>query len=505
MTDLSLLSGEADALVCRREPMKSATLTPFCALMLSTALGTFVGCTENSTDGGASPGATSSLPGNTTRTSQGGSSGLGGGTHQSAAASSQTKASTGGKSGRASSAAGGTGTSYRTNSGGSSDDAGAGGDDSSSGARGGHSSGTSTARTQGGSSAAGGSSSSSATGGTSPSSAGGASGTTTGTAVDSEATIVPDPSWTCGMPDGIPAPTLGTLAFSIVLDIEKTYTVGKTQYGDRRLLTVKSGTVKGDKLQATALGGGLELELKLSNGAVELEQIDILRTSDNTPILMRNCGVAPAGDSTVRVVVDFEVASSSSSLSWLNTGKFAALRTVDTAAGKVNLEVYDISKVTGRTSPVQLKDPEGVPNQSWDCSKNTGTNGTAVFTENVALGNSISIGASKRGSRNIIPITGGTVTGGAALSSFSGSVVAAGADYQLTPSGSSTTLDARYALTSKEGEVIVVRNCGPFGALVPVFETRADGPFAVLTTKSYLSSNPNTGNGGVSITFYERK
>ncbi len=34
-----------------------------------------------------------------------------------------------------------------------------------------------------------------------------------------------------------------------------------------------------------------------------------------------------------------------------------------------------------------------------------------MFTESVALGSSISVGQSKRGNRNIIPITGGTVTG----------------------------------------------------------------------------------------------
>ena len=57
----------------------------------------------------------------------------------------------------------------------------------------------------------------------------------------------------------------------------------------------------------------------------------------------------------------------------------------------------------------------------------------------------------------------------------------------------------------EEGEVIVVRNCGPFGALVPVFETRADGPYAVLNTKQYVSSDPGSAAGGVSLTFYERK
>lgn len=331
---------------------------------------------------------------------------------------------------------------------------------------------------------------------------GGGGGTGGGGSGSDEATIVPDPSWTCGMPDGIPVPTLGELVFRATLQLGEIHDVGTTQFGRRRLLDVKGGTLKGDKIEATFLTGGMDLELTLSNGSIELEQINILRASDGSLIYLRTCGVAAAGDTVVRVVPDFEVANSSS-LSWLNTGKFAGTRTVDAAAGTLQFDVYDISKVTAGEPKIQLKDPAGVPNQSWECSKETGARGSSVFTETVTLGSSLSVGASKRGTRNIIPITGGTVTGGMLLSSLSGTVLPGGADYQLL--GGSTTLDARYALSSKDGEVILVRNCGPFGALVPVFETRADGPYAILNTKSYVSSDPGGAAGGVSLTFYERR
>ncbi|KYF94970.1 cellulosome protein dockerin type I [Sorangium cellulosum] len=317
-----------------------------------------------------------------------------------------------------------------------------------------------------------------------------------------EATIVPDPSWTCGMPGGIPLPTRGELVFRATLQLGEIHDVGTTQFGRRRLLDVKGGTLEGDKIQATFLTGGMDLELTLSNGSVELEEINILRASDGTLIYLRSCGVAAAGDSVVRIVPDFEVAQSSS-LAWLNTGKFAGTRVVDAEAGTLQLDVYDISDVAAAEPKIQLKDPEGVPHQSWECSTATGARGSSVFTESVTLGSSISVGASKRGTRNIIPITGGTVTGGMLLSGLSGSVLPGGADYQLI--GASTVLDARYALSSSDGEVIVVRNCGPFGALVPVFETRADGPYAILNTKSYVSSDPGGAAGGVSLTFYERK
>ena len=120
-----------------------------------------------------------------------------------------------------------------------------------------------------------------------------------------------------------------------------------------------------------------------------------------------------------------------------------------------------------------------------------------MLSENVTLGSSVSVGASKRGNRNIIPITGGSFSG-----RLSGTVLPGGADYQLI--GTSTVLDARYNLRTNDGQIIIVRNCGPFGALVPRFETKINSTYSYLNEDRYLSSDPGVGGGGVSITFYER-
>ena len=299
------------------------------------------------------------------------------------------------------------------------------------------------------------------------------------------------------MPDGIPPPALGTLVFRATLQLGTVHDAGNTQYGHRRIIDVKGGSLTGDRIQASFLSGGLDLELTLSNGAVELEELDILRTNDNTLIYMRGCGVAPSGDSVVRIVPDFEVATSSS-YAWLNTAKLAGTRVLDTAAGTLTLTVYDVSQVASTAAKTKLQDPAGVPNVSWDCVTANGSKGASVFTESVTLGSSLSVGASKRGTRNIIPITGGTTTGKVA-----GSILSGGADYQIVSGGAK--LDARYTLAPSGGEFILVRNCGPIGALVPTFETRADGPYAFLNANAFLSSDPGSAGGGVSITFYERK
>jgi len=275
-----------------------------------------------------------------------------------------------------------------------------------------------------------------------------------------------------------------------------THNVGNTQFGKRRQLDVSGGTITGDKLKGTVVTGGLDYELTLSTGAMELEEVLIYKTSDNVSIFVRNCGVAAPGDSAIRIVPDIE-APTSGSYAWLDTTKLVGTRVV--AGGKITLDVYDVSKATAGEPKVQLKDPSGVPNVSWDCVGGSGTQGSQVFTENVTLGGSFSISNAKRGSRNVIPITGGTTTGKVA-----GKILNGGADYQLAGS-SGTTLDARYTLAPSDGNFIIVRNCGPMSGLVPAFEAAADGPYAFLNTGKFLSSPPGAGSGGVSITFYERK
>jgi hypothetical protein len=288
--------------------------------------------------------------------------------------------------------------------------------------------------------------------------------------------------------------------FEATLELGDTHEFGETPYGTRRLLDVDGGAFESpsgaDKqISGSFLTGGLELELVLSNGALELEQIDILRTDDNAVIFLRSCGFAPSGETVSRFVPDFE-APNGGAHAWLNTGKFAGTRIVNAAEKNVKLAIYDISGVTLPAAKVQLEDPAGVPHQPWDCATSNGSRGATVFTETVTLGQSISVGASKRGTRNIIPITGGTVSG-----RLTGSVVPGGADYQLI--GNTTVLDARYTLVSDAGDYVLVRNCGPFGALIPLFEARKDGPLAFLNEGQYLSSDPGSAGGGVSITFYE--
>lgn len=309
--------------------------------------------------------------------------------------------------------------------------------------------------------------------------------------------LVPHSAWDCGMPDGIPTPEAGKLLFELQIPLDRAVEIGETQYGMRRVAVGLEGSLEGPKLSATVTPGALDLELTLANGTIEIEQLLVLRTADGSYIFARNAGTG-ADDKDVRVVMDFE-APNASDYAWLNSGRFVARRELNAGAKMLSLRVYDVAGVTAdMANAIRIAKPAGVPAQPWDYRSKAPTEqqGDILIQENVTLAGGQSVGASKRGNRNIIPITGGQISG-----RIAGKVLMGGADYQnLAPPA---TIDAHYLWQADDGEIIIVRNGGSFGSLVPTFETRIDGPYAFLNAGRYLSSNPEMGQGGVSLTFFE--
>jgi hypothetical protein len=257
--------------------------------------------------------------------------------------------------------------------------------------------------------------------------------------------------------------------------------------------------VSGAKLSGVVMPGALDFELKLANGVVEIEQIFVLRAAEGRYIYVRTAG-AGADANDVRVVFDFE-APTGSPYAFLNSGKYVARRALNVAANTLAMRVYDVSGVAvaaTATNVIRITKPAGVPNQPWDYRKAAPSEkqGSVLITETVTLSPSQSVGASKRGNRNIIPITGGELSG-----RITGKVLFGGADYQNL--AAPATIDARYLWETNDGEIIIVRNGGVFGSLTPTFEVRTDSSYAWLNTGLYRSSNPGMKPGGVGLTFYE--
>jgi hypothetical protein len=313
------------------------------------------------------------------------------------------------------------------------------------------------------------------------------------------AVIVPHESWPCGLPNGIPAPERGALVFEATMTLDRVADVGRTPYGRRQVAVVRAGTVSGERLSGSVMTGALDFELTLANGVVEVEQVFVLRTADGRYIYVRGTGTGPDARD-VRIVMDFE-APDASGAAWLNAGTYVARRVLDAAAETMTLRVYDVS---GAASPaeagrvIRITKPAGVPPQPSDYRRAAPSEkpGRELITETVTLSPSQLVGPSKRGPRNIIPITGGEVAG-----RITAKVLPGGADYQNL--SKPATIDARYLWQTADGEIIIVRNGGAFGSLVPTFEVRVDSPYAWLNTGTYLSSNPGARPGGVGLTFYE--
>ena len=314
-------------------------------------------------------------------------------------------------------------------------------------------------------------------------------------------TLVPDASWTCGLPNGIPDPAGGTLVFRTALAADAPLDLGRTPEGERRVIRTAGGALSGGSAGGNVLPGSLEFDLRLPSGAVEHEARHTLRMSDGTLVYARHCGVADGAD--VRFVARFE-APSSSRWQWLNSGTYVGRR--QAGAGGVTWSVHAVSATPDPADPVtRVPADPGLPQQPFDCPAIPAgaTRGdTALLTARVAIGSSQAVGTTPAGRRNIIPITGGSVTGTLA----SGTVNPGGADHQLTVGGE-LQIEARYTLRTNDGELIAVRNCGDFGVsdlTAVTFEARADGPYAGLNGRTWAGTiTPGLGN--VTIRVYERR
>ncbi|MBL5973600.1 MAG: DUF3237 domain-containing protein [Candidatus Leucobacter sulfamidivorax] len=74
----------------------------------------------------------------------------------------------------------------------------------------------------------------------------------------------------------------------------------------------------------------------------------------------------------------------------------------------------------------------------------------------VRVGQPVEVGETIDGVRRVIPILGGTVSG----PGIGGTVLEAGADFQLIRTATLTELEAKYAIETEEGERIYIENLG---------------------------------------------
>lgn len=94
-----------------------------------------------------------------------------------------------------------------------------------------------------------------------------------------------------------------------------------------------------------------------------------------------------------------------------------------------------------------------------------------MWKANVKIGTMINVGESKRGTRRVIPITGGTFSG----PKIKGEVLPGGEDWQLVRPDGDTELYARYLMKTDDGTVLQILN----KALIHVPAQGEEGGFYV--------------------------
>ncbi len=277
------------------------------------------------------------------------------------------------------------------------------------------------------------------------------------------------PPGTAAWPAGIPVPESGTLLLEAEVRLDNVYDVGRTPFGQRKVAVTQEGTMNGPAHHRHRAAGRPGLRAGPGQWcAARWSRSWCCRPATTATPSCATSAPAPAA-SDVRIVYDFE-APIAGQFAWLNTGKYVGRRTIDATNKTMKLSIYEVTSVAVATDAARIgqdrRSLRGVPPQPWDFRKpGPGEErGETILVESVALGRSQAIQNGKRGSRNVIPITGGTLEGMVA-----GKVLFGGADYQNPTTG--PAIDARYLWQTTEGDVIIVRNAGPFNALIPTFET----------------------------------
>jgi len=150
-------------------------------------------------------------------------------------------------------------------------------------------------------------------------------------------------------------PLLGQLPiFTVEAELEAMLSLGRTPYGERRVVGITGGRVHGPKLTGRILPGGADWQIIRNDGAADIQARYIIETDSGARILVNSIGLRHGppevlarlarGDRVdsalyyFRTVMRFETADAG--LDWLN--RILALARGQREARSVRLDVYEV-------------------------------------------------------------------------------------------------------------------------------------------------------------------
>ena len=142
--------------------------------------------------------------------------------------------------------------------------------------------------------------------------------------------------------------------FTIFAELEAITSLGRTPYGERRVIGILGGSVRGPKLNGRILPGGADWQIIRTDGTADIKARYIIETDDGARIMVtseglrhgppevmerlaRGANVAPA-HYYFRTVMRFE--TSDPNVDWLN--RILALARGQREARAVRLDVYEV-------------------------------------------------------------------------------------------------------------------------------------------------------------------
>ena len=141
---------------------------------------------------------------------------------------------------------------------------------------------------------------------------------------------------------------------TIHAELAEIVSLGRTPYGERRVVGIQGGTVRGPKLNGRVLPGGADWQIIRTDGAVDIQARYTIETNAGTKIMVRSDGLRHGppevlaklarGDSVdpslyyFRTVMRFETADPA--LDWLN--RILALARGQREARAVRIDVYEV-------------------------------------------------------------------------------------------------------------------------------------------------------------------
>lgn len=142
--------------------------------------------------------------------------------------------------------------------------------------------------------------------------------------------------------------------FTIFAELEGITSLGRTPYGERRVIGILGGSVRGPKLNGRILPGGADWQIIRTDGAADIKARYIIETDDGARIMVTSEGLRHGppevmerlarGDNVdpahyyFRTVMRFE--TSDPNVDWLN--RILALARGQREARAVRLDVYEV-------------------------------------------------------------------------------------------------------------------------------------------------------------------